>query len=281
MKKIIISCLIVVVIFSVIIFAIFCFNNIYSCNKEKLSLEISNMCQKYDVGFYYKNPYNMESLCYNESKQYDPASTNKTFLALFVFKMIKEGNIEFSEVLEYKEQHKYDGTGEIQYGNFGDKYTVDQLLELLITKSDNVAFRMLKERVTEENLKNFLASIGTPIETEKVTYQDFSPKDLIRHLEVLYDLISEDSYISDKAKLYFSTGIYNDKIPAGVPNLRVLHKPGWIPEKLICNDEAIVYDENNQPYFLAIMSQDIPETEQPAFFQKLTAKIHKYHCLNK
>lgn len=213
------------------------------------------MCQEYSVGFCYKNPLNKEMLCYNSKKRYDPASTNKTYLALCVFDMIKEKRIDISEVLIYQKHHKYGRSGKIQNGSIGDKYTVQQFLELLITQSDNIAARMLRERVVEDNLKNFLAKIGTPVTAPKCINQIFSTEDLIKHLEALYSLILEKSVLSEKAKIYFSAGIYNDKIPAGVPSLRVLHKPGWIPYKLICNDEAIIYDKNNNPYFLAVMSQ--------------------------
>lgn len=268
------------IIFSAVVFfiAFFAVSNVKAYNKKVLNTEIIDLCKKYDVGFYYKNPNNMEILSYNSSKKYDPASTNKTYLALCVFKMIKDGKIDINETLEYKKHHKYGGTGQIQYGNVGDKYNIEQLLKLLITQSDNVASRMLRERVGENTLKNFLAQIGTPVKTEKCINQCFSAKDLIKHTEYLFKFIKEKSNLSKKAETYFSTGVYNDKIPAGVPSLHVLHKPGWIPRKLICNDMAIIYDETNNPYFLVIMSQGIPMEEQPIFFQTLTSKIHKYHC---
>ncbi len=253
-------------------------SNFRACDKKVLKEEIFNMCEKYNVGFCYKNPLNKEMLCYNSKKRYDPASTNKTYLALCVFDMIKEKRIDISEVLTYQKHHKYGGSGKIQNGSIGDKYTVEQLLELLITQSDNIAARMLRERVEENNLKNFLAKIGTPVTAPKCINQIFSSEDLIKHLEALYNLISEKSVLSEKAKVYFSSGIYNDKIPAGVPSLRVLHKPGWIPYKLICNDEAIIYDKNDKPYFLAIMSQGIPEEKQSEFFKTLSSKIYDYHC---
>lgn len=268
---------------SIILAVIFCniffvMGNAEACNKEDLKAEIVDICKRYDVGFYYKNPNNMDILSYNCSKKYDPASTNKTYLALCVFKMIQENKIDINEILEYKECHKYGGTGQIKRGSVGDKYSIEQLLKLLITQSDNIAARILRERVGEDNLKNFLAQLGTPVETEKCVNQDFSAEDLIKHIECLFKFILEKTDLSEKAEIYFSSGIYNDKIPAGVPSLHVLHKPGWIPYKLICNDEAIIYDEGNEPYFLAIMSQGIPEEEQPIFFQTLTSKIHEYHC---
>lgn len=112
------------------------------CNSHNLikhtKAGITDVCKEYDVGFYYKNPDNMEILCYNSSKKYDPASTNKTYLALCVFKMIKDGKIDINEILGYKEQHRYGGTGQIKCGTVGDKYSIEQPLELLITQGDNI-----------------------------------------------------------------------------------------------------------------------------------------------
>lgn len=267
------------IILGIVFCTLFCFNcNAQACHKEALKKEIFEICQKYDVGFYYKNLVNKVILSYNSQKKYDPASTNKTYLALCAFEMIKKKKMDINEILEYKECHKYGGTGQIQYGDFGDKYSIEKLLELLITQSDNVASRILRERVGEDNLKEFLATVGTPVETEKSINQAFNSEDLSKHMEALLNFILEGTDLSEKAKVYFSTGVYNDKIPAGVPLLNVLHKPGWIPSELICNDEAIIYDEDNQPYLLVIMSQGIPGEEQSTFFQMLTSKIHEYHC---
>lgn len=257
-------------------------NSVNACNFQTLTAEIFDMCQKYDVGFCYKNLSTSDVLGYNSKNEYNPASTNKTCLAICVFDMLKSGKINLSDTVEYKSYHKYGGTGIIQYETFGKKYTIEQLLKLLITHSDNVAYRMLMmEVVTEPYLKEVLAPLGIIIKTERLSFQDFSPEDLILHLEILYRCMSDGTALAKMIKSFYSSGIYNDKIPAGVPNLTVFHKPGWIPSKLICADEAIIFDENNQPYFLAIMSQGIPQEKQAEFFQALTAKINEYHtCLS-
>ncbi len=256
-------------------------NSVNACSCQTLTADIFDMCQKYDVGFCYKNPSNGEVLGYNSKKKYDPASTNKTCLAICVFDMLKNGKINLNDTVEYKSYHKYGGTGIIQYEEFGKRYTIEQLLKLLITHSDNVAFRMLMMEVaTEPYLKEFLAPFGIIIETERLSLQSFSAEDLVLHLEILYRYMSNGTALAKMIKSFYSSGIYNDKIPAGVPNLTVFHKPGWIPSKLICADEAIIFDENNQPYFSAIMSQGIPQEKQAEFFQALTAKINEYHnCL--
>lgn len=259
-----------------------CFKgSINACNCKTLKEEIFDMCQKYDVGFCYKNPSTGEVLCYNSKKEYDPASTNKTCLAICVFDMLKNGKINLSDTVEYKNYHKYGGTGIIQYETFGKNYTIEQLIKLLITHSDNVAYRMLMmEVVTEPYLKEVLAPLGIIIKAERLSSQDFSPEDLVLHLEVLYRYMSDGTALAEMIKSFYSSGIYNDKIPAGVPNLTVFHKPGWIPSKLICVDEAIIFDENNQPYFWVIMSKGIPQEKQAEFFQALTAKINECHnCL--
>lgn len=260
----------------------FSVGNVKACNREVLKSEIFDMCKRYDVGFCYKNPNSGEKLYYNSSKKYDPASVRKVCLALCVFKMVEENKIYINEMVEYKECHKCDGTGIIKFGVIGDKYSIDQLLELLIIRSDNVAYRMLGERIGENNLKDFLAQIGTPVKTGRCIDQEYSAEDLIKHIEFLFRFVSKGTYLSERAASYFSTGIYNDQIPSGVSSrLHVLHKPGWIPCELISHDVAIIYDESRDPYFLIIMSKGIPETMQSEFFRELTSKTHMYHLLCK
>lgn len=250
---------------------------------KNLKSEIINYCKKYDkngvsVSFYYKDITTSNSICYNISKKFDPASTNKTFLALCVFDMIEKGELKLEEELTYQKHHFYGGTGEIKNCKIGRKYKIQELLRLLITKSDNIASRILKERITETKLKKYLSSIGTPAETKLTANQAFSSLDLSKHMTALYDFISKETELSEKAKIYFMSGIYNDKIPQGIPkNLSILHKPGWIPAKLVCNDEAIIYDENGNPYILVIMSKGIKLNNQCEFFKTLTSKIHEYH----
>lgn len=71
---------------------------------------------------------------------------------------------------------------------------------------------MFRERVGEDNLKSFLAEVGTPVETEKCVNQDFNAEDLIKHIESLFKFILEKSDLSEKAEIYFSTGEYMDTL---------------------------------------------------------------------
>lgn len=78
---------------------------------------------------------------------------------------------------------------------------------------------------------------------------------------------------------HVENGLYNDKIPAGVPQgQKVLHKPGWINNKnLVCYNSLIIFSKDEKPYFLTNMSKFIPVDNQAEVFAALTKMISDYN----
>lgn len=257
----------------------FCFVNsakVFGVSKD----EILDYAKNYDLGFYYKNLENNNILEYNSSKRYDPASTNKVPQVLYIYDLANKSGVDLNKKLTFEERHRYGGTGSIQNEPFGKEFTIFELCEKLIKESDNVAFRMLREYFGEKQLMDFCAeTLKTPVNTEKYSFVDFSPKDLATHLDYLYKLISKKNDLSKALESHFENGLYNDKIPAGVhQGQKVLHKPGWINNKnLVCCDSTIIFSKDEKPYFLTIMSKFIPVDNQAEVFATLTKMINDYN----
>ncbi len=96
----------------------------------------------------------------NDSVHYPVASVVKLPFAVYIYQKLDAGEIDPDLLLTYEERHRMKGTGVIINGELGQQYTVAQLLELAITRSDNVAFNMLKDLTTWDDYKAFLKDIG-------------------------------------------------------------------------------------------------------------------------
>ena len=96
----------------------------------------------------------------NETVHYPVASTIKIPFVTYIYQKIDSGEIDPETVLTYEERHHFGGTGVIVNGDFGQQYTVAQLLELAITRSDNVAYEMLKDLTAWADFEAYLKEIG-------------------------------------------------------------------------------------------------------------------------
>ncbi|HPJ22243.1 MAG TPA: serine hydrolase, partial [Clostridia bacterium] len=88
--------------------------------------------------------------------QYIAASTSKLPINLYLFKKIAEGELDFDIVMEYLEEDLEYGTGRIIKGNYGDKYTVAQLVEYSLVYSDNCAINMIIRLCGRDNILNYM-----------------------------------------------------------------------------------------------------------------------------
>ena len=91
----------------------------------------------------------------NPGAHYPIASTVKIPFCTLIYRKIESGGLDPEQVLTYEERHYFEGTGDIVKGEFGQQFTVRELLGLAITKSDNVAYEMLKDLVSWEEFSEF------------------------------------------------------------------------------------------------------------------------------
>ena len=97
---------------------------------------------------------------YNGDEEISGGCTVKAAFALFVLKTCQDQKINiWSEELEYKYGMKNNGSGQIKYADYGTKYTIAQLLSLLLGISDNTAYNILAQKFTLTEFQKFLNSI--------------------------------------------------------------------------------------------------------------------------
>ncbi|MBN1623603.1 MAG: serine hydrolase [Clostridia bacterium] len=188
--------------------------------------------------------------------QYIAASTSKLPINLYLFKKIAEGALSFDIEMEYLEQDLEYGTGLIIKGDYGDKYTVAQLVEYSLVYSDNCAINMIIRLCGRDNILDYMMDLGATI-NYGLRHRS-CPADMAVFAKELYDRNIENPGLYGIMVNYLENTVFNDRInrylPAGVP---VAHKIGNYINENAYNDIGIVYADN--PYIVSLMSEQTNE----------------------
>ncbi|NDI33265.1 serine hydrolase [Chengkuizengella sediminis] len=227
-----------------------------------------------NIAFYYENLVTGTSMSYQKEKVYAGASTIKLPLAVYIYQEAANGNLNLDQKLTYSIYHYYEGSGVIQFQPFGTQYTIRELVKKMVVHSDNVAYIMLTEKMGRANFISFLKEIGGK-NVFPNGYNRLSAEDLATYAKSLNEFIDEHELLGQELLDVFVYTDYNDTIPAGVSELNVAHKVGYLPLELVYHDVGIVYDE--QPYILVIMTKGIPYEKVRGVIAQTTKKIHNIH----
>lgn len=183
----------------------------------------------------------------NSGAHYPVASSVKIPFCTLVYKKIAAGEILPETVLTYEKRHFFKGSGVIVQGEFGQQFTVAELLTLAITRSDNVAYEMLKDLVPWEEFSEYLTQIGC---THK---QD------IRKSKQKLCLESAGAYGRDLAEFLrsgepfaepYKADLLNTRVKMIVSSYPVYRKYGWTGFSF----HDIAYVDAPRPYVLAVLT---------------------------
>src|SRR5450755_1172518 len=200
----------------------------------------------------------------NESANMPAASTIKIPVMVEVFRQMAAGNFDLNRHVTLERPDRDDGWGDLVYAHPGNRYSVANLLRLMITESDNTATNMLIRLVGRVHINQTMARLGLR-QTRLADYirsdgdirsLRTSPLDMSRLLERMANdqLINE---WSSRAMIAILTGQrHNGLLPEPLPaGTQVAHKTGTLHDTL--NDVGIVY-LNNSPYVIAVLTTRLP-----------------------
>lgn len=108
-----------------------------------------------------KNDKNLINL--NQDRHWLPASTVKTFAAMYAFDQISKGKLNLNS--QYKIESVNDVPTEFTTPEFpeliaGEFVSLDRLIRQMITQSDNTAFNVMLDILGRKNITNYIRSIG-------------------------------------------------------------------------------------------------------------------------
>ena len=204
-----------------------------------------------------------ETFIYN-SKPMRSASMIKVFILAAVMEKANRGEINIDETLTLRDSDKVGGSGILAGYSSGTELTLREVMELMITHSDNTATNMVIDRVGMSAINEYIQSRGYSDTILRRKMMDFdaiaagrenfsSVRDLGNFFTRLYnyECVSEeyDKIMIDFLVKQTDTGCF----PAALPDKQIAHKTGALDG--LYDDGGIIYS-NAGDTVLVIMTEN-------------------------
>lgn len=214
--------------------------------------------QNNTVGVYFEYLPSGISIGANDREEVKLASLSKVPLVMSVLKKVERGELKLDDKLVLKKKDLNDKFGDLWKEGEGATFTIQELIEVCLKKSDNTAYYMLFDLLTDAEIIEVYENLEIEV-SSKESEPEVSPKSYSSIFRSLY----LSSYLSEVNSNYIlkilSETIFTDKIPAGVPaNIPISHKIGVFsradsPDKVF-TDCGIIYIPE-RPYVLCVFVQ--------------------------
>lgn len=219
----------------------------------KISVYIKDLSTNYEIKI-------------NSQDPIPSASILKIPIMAAVYYLVEKGKLSLNEVLIYRKRHRCGGAGVIKNYSYGKRFTVKQLVELMITVSDNIATHMLIERIGIKNLQKIFLDLGLKNTTIERYIMDLKARDkgienytTAEDIGELLEKIYRKELVSAEASLEMLLVLMkqriSDRIPKKLPQeVVVAHKTGLM--RNVCHDAGIVYTKNGD-FIICVLTENI------------------------
>jgi beta-lactamase class A len=201
----------------------------------------------------------------NASAAMPAASTIKIPVMVEVFRRLEAGDFDLNRTVTLQAGDRDWGWGDLADAPAGSRYSVEKLLVLMITESDNTATNMLIRLVGRTAINREMAGLGLRqtrlgdyIRSEgPIRYElRSSARDMVTLLTSMARLQLVDEWSSREMIAILTGQHHNGLIPEPLPAGTVIaHKTGTLHDTL--NDVGIVF-LNQAPYAIAVMTTNLP-----------------------
>lgn len=222
-------------------------------NWLNLSAKIRNELLNFQgtVGLVIKNLKNGKIIVHQADKLFPSASLVKMPIMAACFQAIWEGKIKLTDQYRLKSSYKARGSGILKYFAKGKKISIAELIELMITKSDNTAAHMLTDILGFEYLNCCFKKMGlvnTNLSRNVMDVRKYfqgienftTAWDIALLLEKMYqrNLVSQEA--SEEMLALLKRQEIRDRLPRYLPSgVEVAHKTGLFDN--VCHDAGVVF----------------------------------------
>ncbi len=221
-----------------------------------------------------------------------PASVYKMYVAMEILKQVSEGKYSLYRPYEVHSPNDVDRTREISWDprpllKSGDTVTVDYLLDLMITRSDNSAANCMIDIAGRKNINETMHEngwYGSEVTRKFLSRKQEDPGfDTIRSTvtsalhaaDFMYKIYSHqliNPWVSQQMKTLLGRQLDTTKLSLGLPHKAMFyHKSGWW--NYFTNDVGIV-DDGKIKYIISLFTPITEEDVRPRF-KELSQKVYR------
>jgi len=246
----------------------------YNGLKTTLEGEIAEYNATGNVGIFIQDAKTGSWLGINERERFTPASLLKVPVMMAILKKVDAGEIRLDDKVTILEEDADPYYGQV-YQEVGNQMKIIELLEQMVTYSDNTAKNALKRQLSQQEIDRVFVHVGIPDPYLEDTNQTVSPRNYIRLFKALYYSTFLTPASSEKA-LDLTTDteqeqLISKEIP---PEVQVAHKFGIIEGELL-SDCGVVYHSKN-PYFICIMVKNENLEKSTELIQELSKETYEF-----
>jgi beta-lactamase class A len=239
-----------------------------------------------DVGLVIEDFRMKSKIVYNADKPFPSASLVKVPIMLSCFYADEKKKINLQDTLILKSAQKVLGSGILKEIPEGTSFTVEDLVYLMISQSDNTATNMLIDLLGFDYINNFFQSLGLKetnlsrrmmeFDIRKKGIENYTTaRDTAFCLEIIYHKKFLSRKISRQCLSLLKKQEVNDRIPARLPaSVVVAHKTGL--ERKVCHDAGIVFMPQGD-FLICVLTRDAKSTKAAKrFIAQIALDVYEY-----
>jgi beta-lactamase class A len=258
----------------------------WSLLEQKIKSEIETFGQ--EAAVVVEDLSNGWKISINGDKLFPSASLVKVPIMASLFSVCKEQGVDLKQCLVLTNKNKALGSGILKSYASGTEFNLEDLVEIMVTKSDNTAANMLIDYLGFDALNNYFKKLGLnntnlvrkmmDFKSRREGLENFtSANDLAHLLEEMYNFTLIDNSFSQKCLEILKKQKIKDRIPARLPaDTVVAHKTGL--ERGICHDAGIVFTPGGN-FIVCVLTRHNYKVSKPAkkFISQVALDVYAYY----
>ena len=218
------------------------------------------------ISYYIEDLQTGRTIVWNENQPLPAGSVIKLPIAVSVFEQELAGKLRLNAEVVLKATDKADGSGILKRTRSGTKLTVENLLELMLQRSDNTATNILTDMLGLEEINGSCRRQGLTATCMPRYIMDLAARDnnkienytsatdMGRLLKLLYDKQILDPPTSAQLLEILKGQHVRDRLPRYLPpGVVVAHKTGLMKDA--CHDVGILYGPKHD-YVIAVLTTE-------------------------
>ncbi len=231
-----------------------------------------------DAGFMYYDPRTGRSMEYNADERFSAGSIIKAIYA----RSILDGSVDMDTEYEMTEEMLNSPYELVNGQPVGTVFTVRELIEAALIKSDNTAYKMLYNYVGYDKFNGYAESLGL---SQRMTDDNYwfrlTARETMIYFKEIYNFISQHPNGVLMKKCMTNTE-YRDMFAAALPDKTVAEKYGYLPQEdfYTLGDCAIISGEDDD-YILVMYWRNTGSTADTSPFRQIAVLTDEFHEIMK